>query len=484
MSLARSAIRGVGATIAGQWGRLAIQIGATMVLARLLTPEDYGLVGMVLAVTGLAERLKMMGLSTVTVQRREIDQDQLSFLFWVNVGLGVGFAVVLGALAPLVSRFYGAPELTGITVALTVSFVLGGIAAQHVALLTRRLEFGSLAIIEVLAILFGSVAAIVAAGLGAGYWALVVFHVTQPGVRALIAWRRTRWRPKRPAWAREGWQMLSFGANLGGFELLNYFARHMDNVLIGRYLGAEPLGAYTKAYGLLLLPVQQIQGPVHRVAVPTLSRLQDDPERFRRFFLTGLRSVAFVVIPLITALAVLAEEVILILLGDQWTDAISVFQILAFVGMVHALGHSNGWLYIALGNVRRQLGWSLVEAPLVVLSFVLGLRFGIEGVATAYAVTMWLLLLPSFWNATRGTPVSIPDVIACGLRPAIVSLVGFVSVVALRSALPPVPVPVSGVILGIAYLTAVGAAIGVWPSARGDAQAMVTLLRTGFRGAA
>lgn len=461
-----------------------IQIVSTMVLARLLTPEDYGLVGMVMAITGLAERLKMMGLSAVTVQRRTIDQDQLSFLFWVNVLLGVGVAVLVAALSPLITLFYGEPELVGITLALTVSFVLGGVAAQHLALLNRRMEFGSLATIEVLAILVGSAIAIVAAWLGAGYWSLVLFHVLQPGVRMIVAWHRTRWRPSRPARARDGREMLTFGANLSAFEFLNYFSRHMDNILIGRYEGADSLGAYTKAYGLLLLPIQQIQGPVHRVAIPTLSRLQDEPERFRRFFLTGLRSVAFVVLPMITALAVLAEEVVLILLGDQWTDAIAVFRILAFVGMAHALSHSNGWLYVSLGNVRRQMYWAMVSAPLVVLAFVLGLPWGIEGVATGYAVVIWLLLVPSFWNATRGTPVSIPDVLACGLRPAVISVVGAASVIILRPVLPPVPLLLSAVILGTAYVATIAGAVGLWPAAREDVRSMVGLIRGGYGGRA
>lgn len=484
MSLSRSAARGVSATLVGQWSRLIIQVGSTMVLARLLTPEDYGLIGMVLAITGFAERLKLMGLSTVTIQRRTIDQGQLSFLFWVNVLLGVGVAVVVGALSPLIARFYGAPELTGITLWLTLSFVFGGIGAQHVALLNRRMDFGFLARIEVSAILFGSAVAIVAAWAGAGYWALVLFHLVQPGVRAVMAWRRTRWRPDRPAKARDGREMLAFGANLSGYELLNYFSRHMDNILIGRYLGAEPLGAYTKAYALLLLPIQQIQGPVQRVAIPTLSRLQDQPERFRRFFLKGLRSVALVVVPMVTGLAVLAEEVVLIALGGQWTEAIGVFRILAFVGLAHALLHSNGWLYVALGNAQRQLYWSMFSAPVVVLSFVLGLSRGIEGVAAAYAVAIWLLMLPSFWNATRGTPVTIPDVLACGVRPGAASAIGAAAVLALRSALPTMPVVLSAAVLGSAYLLVVASAIAAWPAAREEVRSTIRLLRGGLTGPA
>lgn len=482
MSLARTAVRGVRATLLGQWGRLIIQIGSTMILARLLTPEDYGLVGMVLAVTGFAERLKTMGLSTVTIQRRTVSQDELSFLFWTNVALSLVVAIIVGALSPLIAAFYGSPELTGITLALTLSFVFGGVGAQHVALLSRRMEFGSLATVEVAAIFSGAVTAIAAAWLGAGYWSLVLFQLVQPAVRAVMAWQRTRWRPNRPGSVDGGRALLAFGANLSGFELLNYFSRHMDNILIGRYLGSEALGTYAKAYNLLLLPISQIQSPVHRVAIPTLSRLQDEPERFRRFFLTGLRSVAFVVMPLVTLLAVLAEEVVLIVLGDQWTGAIRVFQILAVVGLAQALVHSNGWLYVALGNARRQFLWSLFSAPIVVTSFVVGLPGGIEGVATAYAVAIWFLFLPSLWNATRGTPVSIRDALGCGVRPAIVSAAGAIAVVALRSLLPPMHPVLSAGILGLCFVGAVVLTVAGFPAAREDVRSMISLMRGGLTG--
>lgn len=466
--------------MAGQWGRLVIQLGSTMVLARLLTPGDYGLIGMVLALTALAETLKSMGLSTVTVQRRSIDQAQLSLLFWVNVGLGLAVAALVVAVAPLIARFYGQPELTGIAMGLSASFVFGGIGAQHVALLNRRMQFGTIARIEITVMLVSVVVAIVAAWFGAGYWSLVAFHALQPLTRTLLAWRRTRWMPSRPAGADDARAMLTFGANLSGFEVLAYFARQADSILVGRFLGAEQLGIYAKAYGLLLLPIQQIQGPVHRVAIPVLSKLQDEPERFRRYFCTGLRSVGFVVIPGVTFLIVAAEEVVLIVLGDQWVDAVGVFRILGIAGLVKALSHSNGWLYIALGRARRQVAWAAISAPLTVLSYVVGLRWGIEGVAAGYSIMSVLLFLPSIWNATHGTPVSIGDLLRTAQRPAAASVLGAIAATAARTAVGDAPILLSLASMAAAYGVVVAAVIALWPTARREAQETLQLVRGGF----
>lgn len=455
-----------------------------MVLARLLTPDDFGLIGMVIAVTGFAEHIKSMGLSTVTIQRRTISQEQLSFLFWVNLALGLGVAVTVASAAPLITAFYSRPELTPVTIALSTSFVFGGLAAQHLALLSRSMRFGSLAVLEVSVISLGTLAAIGAALLGAGYWSLVVLHISQALFRAVIAVAMSRWRPSRPSVPEGAWEMLKFGANLSGFELLNYVARNADNVLIGRYLGAAPLGIYSKAYGLLLLPIQQIQGPAQRVAIPTLSRLQDAPERFRDYFLTGLRAVAFVTIPGLALLAVSAEEIVLIVLGDQWTAAVPVFRTLAIAGLAQALLHSNGWMYVSLGRARRQLAWSVITAPIVVGAIAFGLRWGIEGVATSYAVVIWVLFLPSFWFVTRGTTVSTKDVISCGFKPAVFSSIGAVAALFVQAALPPAtPHLVSGVIVGLTFGLGATLTVLVWPGARAQARDLLALLRGSYRSA-
>jgi PST family polysaccharide transporter len=479
--LARAAVRGAGATFFGQWGRFLIQTGATVVLARLLTPEDYGLVGMVLAITGLADRLRTMGLSTATVQVRTIDQPQLSALFWINTGLGVLVAALLAAAAPLIARFYGEPQLTLIVLALSLSFIFGGVGAQHVALLNRRMQFRSLAGLEITSMLFGAGVAIAAALLGAGYWSLVLFHLLQPVWRGIVAWRKSRWTPSRPARADGLRGILTFGANLSGYEIIVYLSRNLDNVLIGRYLGAAPLGIYSKAYGLLLLPIQQIQGPLHRVAVSTLSRLQDDPERFRAYFRTGLGGVAFTAIPLIGFLALAADEIILLVLGSQWSAAGPVFRILAFAGLASAMTHSNSWIYIALGRTRSQMLWGLATNPLIVASFVVGLRGGVRGVALAYAVTVWLLLLPSFWYATRGTPVSVGDVLDAVARPAAVSAVAFVAAWYAGTLRPGASTLVGLAISATVYLVTAGSLVAIWPAARERARELIDLTRNALR---
>jgi O-antigen/teichoic acid export membrane protein len=480
MNLARSAVRGLGATLAGQWGTLLISTASTMALARLLTPRDYGLVGMVLAITGLANRLKTMGLSTATVQRRSIDQGQLSVLFWINAGLGVVMALLMIAIAPLIARFYGEPELTPIVMVLSTTFIFSGFGAQHVALLNRRMRFGALATIDVTVMTIAAGIAIVAAWLGAGFWALVLFHVVQPVLRGGLAWLRTRWSPSRPGRASGMKEILAFGANLSAYETLVYISRNGDNVIIGRFLGAAELGIYSKAYQLLLLPVQQLQGPIQRVAVPTLSKLQDDPVRFRNYFCTGVAGAATLAMPLLLFLALAANEVVLILLGDQWTEAVPIFRILAFAGLGTAISHSNSWLYIALGRTRQQMLWGIRAHPFILLSFFAGLPWGVRGVATAFALAVWLLLLPSFWFATRGTPVRVGDILSSAVRPAVLAGVAFATTWAVALTVGDLPVLLSLAVKGLAYVLSFAAALAVWPAARRQAAGLMRLVRDGF----
>lgn len=480
MKLAESAVRGTAATLAGQWGRFALQIASTMVLARLLTPADYGLVGMVLVITGLAERLTTMGLTTATIQRKEITHAQVNALFWLNAALGVAAAACLAAAAPLIASFYGRAELVPVVVALSSAFVLSGLTAQHKALLARNMRFAALASAEIAAMGVGAAVAIAAAWTGMGYWALVLFHAVQPLVRLIIVWVQSDWRPSRPARAAEMRQLVSFGAYLSGTEISTYMVRNMDNVLIGRYVGAAELGIYSKAYQLLLMPIRQLQGPTHRVAVATLSRLQDDAERFRHYYRTGLGAMAFTAMPLLAALAVASDDVILLILGDQWAEAGPIFRVLAFAGIAHVVTHTNSWLYIALGRTRRQMTWAFISHPLHILSFVVGLPWGAYGVAVAFTLTTWLMLAPSFTVATRGTPVSLRDIGASVWRPAAITACAYAAgawASAQVAPLHPFPSAVTSggvVVLVTALLTL------AWPAARQQVSVLLDRVRRAY----
>ena len=308
-------VRGGAVTLIAQVCKFVLQIGSTAILARLLTPQDYGLIGMTVAVTGFVSMFKDMGLSMATIQKAEINHRQISTLFWVNVGLSLATLLVTAAIAPAVALFYGEPKLTSITIVSAIGFIFGGLTVQHQALLNRQMRFTALAIIDITSMLVGTIVAIVLAWYGVGYWALVIMQLAIALSTTLGVWLVCHWRPSLPALDSGIGEMLTFGGNITGFSIINYFARNLDNVLIGRFWGAGELGLYSKAYQLLLLPINQINSPIAAVAIPALSRLVDSSERYTAAYVRIVEKVALLTIPIMLFMIGSSDWLVLLLLG-------------------------------------------------------------------------------------------------------------------------------------------------------------------------
>ncbi len=401
-------VRGGAVTMAAQGVKFFLQMGSTIVLARLLTPQDFGLIAMVTAVTGFVTMFKNMGLSMATVQRAEVNHGQISTLFWINVALSIVVMLVIAALAPAIAWFYGEPRLTWITLALAGAFIFGGLTVQHQALLRRNMRFGSLALIQIISMLAGILTAVIAAWCGAGYWSLVLMQLATAIAGAIAVWVACGWRPGRPVRRSGVRSMLAFGGYLTGFSFMNYFARNADNLLIGKFWGSGSLGLYSKAYGLLLLPIRQITGPITAVAIPALSRLQNDPEQYRRYYYRAISTIAFITMPLVAMLAALSSEIIRIVLGEQWTDAAIIFKILAYAAVFQPVVSTTGWVFTSLGQTKRMMHWGFIAVPVVVLSFIVGLPWGPLGVATSYTVCgICILMVPCLLFAFRSSPINI-----------------------------------------------------------------------------
>jgi len=430
-------VRGGAVTMAAQGARFFLQMGSTVVLARLLTPQDYGLIAMVTAVTGFVAMFKDMGLSMATVQRAEINHGQISTLFWINVLLSLCVMLVTAALAPAIAWFYGEPQLVWVTLALAGAFIFGGLTVQHQALLRRQMRFASLALIQIVSMLAGIITAIIAAFYGAGYWALVLMQLATAIASAIAVWAVCDWRPGLPVRRSGVRTMLAFGGNLTGFNLINYFVRNIDKVLIGKLLSSGTLGIYSKANNLLLLPLSQIKGPLSAVAIPVLSRLQDDPERYRRYYLKAIHFIAFITVPSVTFMIVMSKEVIQIVLGSQWTHASRIFAVLGIFGAFLPVWSTIGWLYVSTGQSKRMLGWGIFDGILVVLSVIVGIQYGVLGVAYAFVAVRLVTLIPAFWYATKGVPVKVCDILQSLRNPLISSIVMGITIYGLNTYLVP-----------------------------------------------
>lgn len=403
-------VRGGAVTLFAQLCKFVLQMGSTVILARLLTPQDYGLIGMVTAVTGFVSLFKDMGLSMATIQKAEINHRQISTLFWVNVGFSIATMLVTVAIAPAIALFYGEPRLTLITLVSSIGFLFGGLTVQHYALLTRQMRFATLAKIDIIAMLVGITTGIVLAKYGMGYWALVIMQLTAVLASTIGVWLTCSWRPSLPSLHSGIGEMLAFGGNLTGFNIINYFSRNLDNILIGRYWGAGQLGLYSKAYQLLLLPINQINAPIASVAIPALSRLVDSPDQYRKAYLRIVEKVALLTMPIMIFMIATSDWLVLLLLGSQWNDSRRIFILLAVAGLIQPVANSTGWLFISQNRSHHMFQWGLIGGTITIMSFFAGLHWGAVGVAASYSLFWISLCMPLlFWFIGRTGPIKTAD---------------------------------------------------------------------------
>ena len=462
-------------SITGQVGSHIINLIATMVLARLLTPGDYGLIAMVAVVTGFAMLFKDMGLSVATVQKDVVSHEQVSVLFWINLTVSIGIGLVLAAIAPLVSWFYQESRLTWITVALAATFPIGGLAIQHGALLRRQMRFRVLCIQQLSVAAIGKGVGVACGYMGLGYWSLVYMQIGSSILAVIAIWLVCPWRPGWPRLRVGAKSMVKFGANIAGFNILNYFSRNTDNLLIGRFLGTPALGVYNKAYELLMLPLRQISYPISNVAVPALSRLQNDPEGYRRFYYKTVKTIAYIAMPLIACMAALSEDIILIVLGGQWQSASPIFRILAFAAFLQPVAATTGAVMISAGLADRMLKWGVLSSVVTVTSFVIGLPYGVTGVALAYSFSCYTLFIPCLVYAYKKTAVDVRSVLKIMSIPCIVSILIYVFIELVLQRLDKGPLLNMALALGVVVMTVL-AAFCFWRQFRLDAISIYRLI--------
>ncbi|WP_299365158.1 lipopolysaccharide biosynthesis protein [uncultured Paracoccus sp.] len=470
--------RGAAVTGAAQAVKLGCQIASVIVLSRLLRPEDFGIIAMAAPVLGFAAMFQDLGLTQATVQKKTVTHAEINSLFWINIAVSLLLATVLIVISPMVAEFYGEPRVEPLVAALSLQLFIQGATAQHQALLNRRMAFGRLAILDSLAALLGLGVAIIWAYVTGSYWALFFGGLTTIIVAAVGTWISSHWRPGLPRWVSGTRDMVGFGAGLTGFNFANYFARNLDSILIGRRWGNQELGLYDRAYRLLLFPLQQITNPLAKVMVPALSRMNDEPDRYRRAYLRVVPLLLLAALPGIAVAIATAELLVPLALGEQWRGSARIFQALGFAGLLQLLNNPSGWLFISQGRSLDFMNWGIFGALTAAAAFVIGLPYGAFGVALAYAISEYLRT-PLLWLFVgRKGPVQARHI----LRTAMPFMLGAHIAVAvlwlLRPHLPAAPVPALIAAAMLAYLIVAGVA-ALFPAGRealAEARALVQKL--------
>jgi PST family polysaccharide transporter len=393
--------------LSGQVLTMLIQLLSLVIMSRLLRPEDFGLVAMATAVTAFASAFVDLGLTTATIQRQTVSQQFVSALFYINLAVGILVMFVVIAAAPIAADVLNDERLLLVIIALSLNMPITAAGAQHMALLTRRMQYLHLRWTGLAAQLTGLVIGVMLAWFtDAGYWALVVGGWVQAAGQSLLYWVVSPWRP---TWTREWRQAkdgLIFGLHLTGANILFWLSRQLDTMLIGGRWGAGEVGQYSRAFSLYLLPVNLITGPLRTAIVPALSRLQDKPEQWRRSLLE-IQGALGLGTGLLTALLVSAPDLIVaVILGPQWGEAVEILQVLAFSIPLMVLGNTNSFIMTSLGRADRMLRWNLARVIVTVAALLVGLPYGGIGVAYAVTISSFVMVVPSVLYAAQGTPVS------------------------------------------------------------------------------
>ncbi len=404
-------IKGGGVTILVQIVLLFVQIVTTSLLAHILSPADFGLVALAAAFTSFIIIFKDMGLSMATIQREKLTHNQVSNLFWVNIGVSFVLALIVVAISPLLAIFYENDKLTGILMVSGLSLIIGGFTVQHQALIRREMRFEVLALIDVGSRILGSTISILWAYYTKSYWSLVFMPIMSAFLYCIGVWLACNWRPSRFIRNSGTMELIHFGKNMTHYGIVNYFARNADNLILGKMAGTIQLGYYSRCYSLMLLPIGQLVAPLTGVFVSALSRLQDDEEQYNKYYSRILNILTIVSFTMVSTMFILSAEIIDVFLGVQWEDAKLIFFILCFAALWQPILSTTGWVYTSLNRTKRFVKWGYINSIGLIITFIIGSFWGAVGLAIAYSIYMWLIVIPTLLFAYKGTPIKIVPIL-------------------------------------------------------------------------
>ena len=384
--LGRRAVRGAAVTSAGQGIRILIQFASVVILARLLSPADFGLFAMVMSVAGIAEVFRDFGLSQAAVQAPVLTRQQRSNLFWINCAIGAALAVAVFLAAPAIAALYGRQQLAPLTQLASITFLLNALTTQFRASLNRALRFSALAITDVVAALIGLGAAIIVGLAGFGPWALVAQLLATSFTTLVLVVIFSGWLPGLPRGGVPMGGFIRFGWNMVATQTVTYVGNNIDSVIIGIRFGAAPLGVYNRAYQIVMRTANQLRTPIASVAVPVLSRLQGEGARYWDFVRVGQIGLGYTVVVGLAFVIGSAVPLTALLLGPGWSEAAPVVSLLAVATVFHTLNYGSYWVYISTGITGTLFRYNLVSVSIKVAGILIGAQWGIVGVAVGYAI--------------------------------------------------------------------------------------------------
>jgi polysaccharide transporter, PST family len=410
--LGRASARNVVTLMAGRAVNVLVQFASMIVLARLLSPHEFGLVAMVTALVLFAPILVDLGSTDASTQKTDITPIEISTLFWLNVAIGCTLTLLFAASSGLISDFYGEPELTGIALVSSLTFIMTAVSIQHYALMRRAMEFQRIAIIDLSSNLISSIVSVVLAFSGWGYWALVAKPIVQLSLAALGAWLSCPWVPGRPRLSSGAKELVRFGLGVTGFTVMDMLSRSADRIGLGYFNGAGSLGFFQNAFLLYDNMLNLVATPMHNIGVSSLSKLRENVPELKRSWSAALSSMTFFCAPAFAVLAVTSQDLVVLLLGQKWAPAGPLLCVFAIRGIANVVERTMGWLHVVAGRSDRWLRWGVFSAACHFVALAAGLPFGAMGVAIGYTVAMFCIFVPALVYAGRPIGIGVVDVLS------------------------------------------------------------------------
>ena len=430
-----ASITGAGVGAATLLLRACVDFASLVILARLLTPEDFGLIAMASVLLNILRIVGDGGLVMASTQQKRLLHTQISTLFWINIGVGTILMVVAVGCAPILVAIFDEPRIMGVTAVLAVTLLAIGGGAQHEAIIRREMKYTILHSGDVVSQAVGLIVGVIAALSGFGFWALVAYQLAARVVRTSWLWVGSQWRPGRLGRAIDVKEIVQYGGRFVPVQVLAHASRSVGEVIVGATAGVVELGLYRRAHGLLMA-VEQLKQPLKAMMPASLSRLQDTLKEYHLFYLNSLTMWCFVAIPAVGYIVSEAPLIVRILLGDQWIGAVPMVRMLGGAGLAAALGAATEWLLLPLAEMRKLIALRVARASIIVVGILVGWRWGVAGIAVGYSVAACTSVVIEMTVATSGRHIRRAGLILAFCRPAIAAAAASAVVLTIPDDLP------------------------------------------------
>jgi PST family polysaccharide transporter len=413
-----------------------LNLVALVVLARILIPRDFGLVGLSAVIIGIVALFKDFGLSAAYVHRSKNLDDAANVVFWSNIGIRLFLYVIVFLLAPLVADFFAEPLVDPILKIASISFVIESLGSAHSAILTKNLRFGRIAIISIVTAVVMTVTSITLALLGFSFWSLVYASLIGEPIGVLLYWKLSKWRPRFSFRKEVAKQMFVYGRDIVGINSLGFGVKNLDNFAVGKVIGAEALGAYTLSYRFGLFSSTNIVALLARVLFPAYSKIKDDLKRIRRAYLRSFYPISMLSFPVALGLIVLAEEFVYFVLGPNWSAVILPLQVLSIYGLMYSLAGAGSNVFLAMGKTHIPLRITALEVLIMLAALYPATYYGLVGVAVTVTVAIAIGSVISIILVLRLLEVRRSDVYPMVQNPLVSSMIMLLALLIIRTVAP------------------------------------------------